>query len=197
MTLLLTVLCIFGGFVLQWRRASLTGYFGSRANVPGIFTYRLGNLFVWALGISAYWGAGLLLLVSDWRWAAVAAFLGFALRVPVFRWVCGPPRSVQNIRGPLPQSESHYKVAYKKHIRWSGRMPIPDNSCDFVAPSGTVIHDLVTITFPQPFGEYGQEERFYSTLNDEEFEHACKNSSVVFGYCRVEADSWQKAGAQR
>ena len=65
MVFLLTALCVFGGFVLQWRRASLTGYFGSPANVPGIFTYSLGRVVVLALGFFAYWGAGILLMLSD------------------------------------------------------------------------------------------------------------------------------------
>jgi hypothetical protein len=95
MVLFLIAVCIFGGFLLQWRRASLTGYFGSPLNVPGIFTYGLGNFLVLALGIGAYWGAGLLLLFSDWPWAVLALFLGFVLRAPLMRWVCGPPRSVQ------------------------------------------------------------------------------------------------------
>jgi hypothetical protein len=108
---------------------------------------------------------------------------------------CGPPRSVQITQRPLPPAEFHYKVAYKKHLRWSGRVPIPGSSSDFVAPPGTVIQDWMTMTFPEPLGEYGQEERFYCTRNSEEFERACKDSPVVLGYWPVEPDAWRKAAA--
>ena len=196
MVLFLIAVCIFGGFLLRWRRASLTGYFGSPLGVPHILTYWLGNFLVLALGIVAYWGAGLLLLLSDWPWAVLALFLGFVLRAPLMRGVCGPPRSVQIAQRPLPPSEFHYKVTHKKHLRWSGRVPIPDSSCDFVPPPGTVTQNWVTMTFPEPFGEYGQEERFYCTRNSEEFERACKDSPVVLGYCLVEPDAWRKAAAE-
>jgi hypothetical protein len=94
----------------------------------------------------------------------------------------------------------HPRFTTKSRIRntysGTGRMPIPDSSCDFIAPSGTVIQDWVTIKFPSPFGEYGQEERFYKTTKSEAFERACKDSPDVLGYCRVEPDAWKKATAQ-
>jgi len=119
-----------------------------------------------ALGVIAYWGSGLLILMSsNWQWAALALLVGFVLQGPLLRWVCGPPRGGQRSRAQTTQAGLHYKVTYKKHLRWSGRVPIPDNSCDFVAPDGTVTQDWVTVRFPEPFGEYGEEERFYYTLN--------------------------------
>jgi hypothetical protein len=197
MILFFTVLCVSGGFILRWRRASLAGYFDSRAAAPGIVRYALGNLFVLALGLIAYWGSGLLIfMLSDWQWAVLALLLGLVLRGPLLRWACGPPRGSQAGRTQVPQFELHYKVRYMKHIRWNGRIPIPDSSCDFVAPGGTVTQDWVSLAFPEPFGEYGREERFYATLKSEDFERACKNSPAVLGYWRVEPDAWRKAAAE-
>src|ERR1017187_2577011 len=90
MILFFTVLCVSGGFILRWRRASLAGYFDSRAAAPGIVRYALGNLFVLALGLIAYWGSGLLIfMLSDWQWAVLALLLGIVLRGPLLRWACG------------------------------------------------------------------------------------------------------------
>jgi hypothetical protein len=98
---ILTCLCIFGAFVLYWRRAALTGYFGGRGNLPGIFEYALGNLLVLLVGLLAYWGTGLLIfLFAGWQWAAVAVLLGFALRLPLLRLVCGPPGGRVRNSGP-------------------------------------------------------------------------------------------------
>lgn len=187
MILFLTLVCIFGSFVLEWRRASLTGYFGSPINAPGVFKYALGNLLVLAVGTIAYWGSAfLLVMASQWPWAALALSLGFVFRGPLFRWVCGPPT--------LPPSESHYKVTYKKHICWRGRLPIPDSSSDFVPPpgTGTIAHDWVETRFPEPFGEFGEEVRFFSTFEGDAFERACKDSAVVLSYERVDRDAWRR-----
>ena len=75
-------------------------------------------------------------------------------------------------------------------------VPITERPCDFVAPAGTVVHDWVSIKFPPPFGEYAQEERFYSTVKSEEFEQACKASPLVLGYCRVDQEVWRKTADQ-
>jgi len=110
--------------------------------------------------------------------------------------VRGPTGSAQTSRTQVPQFGRYYKVKYKKHFQWKGKIPIPDSWCDFSAPGGSVTQEWVTIIFPPPFGEYGQEERFYSTLKSEDFEHACKNSPVVLGYWRVDRDAWLRAAAE-
>ena len=141
MILFFTLVCIFGGFVLHWRRASLTGYFGSPVNVPGIFTYSLGDVGM-GCRVLRIWGAAFaLVMASDWPWAGFALVLGFTLRSPILRVVCDP-RTLLVQNQPALRTETHFKVIVKKRLQWHGRIPVPDESGDFIAPGGTVQQDL-------------------------------------------------------
>jgi hypothetical protein len=185
MTLFFTIVCIFGKFVLLWRRSSLITYFDRMYDAPGIFHYGLGSLFVLAVGWVAYWGSALLILInSDWPWAVLALVLGFVFQYPLLTWLCEPPLGRRRSSSAVPkvaasQVPVHFKVTYNKHFRWDGRVPIADNK------------------FPEVlFGEFGTEERFFSTLKHDEFERACKNSPVVIGYSVVDPETFRRAVAE-
>lgn len=88
MTVLLIILCVLGRFILHWRRASLSGYFGPTVfDSPGIFHTAAGNLLVLVIGVSACWGSAfLILIISGWEWVIPALLLGFVFQTPLMRY---------------------------------------------------------------------------------------------------------------
>jgi hypothetical protein len=94
MLIFLICTAIFGGFVLRWRRESLSGFFGRPGSEPGIFHYAAGHLFVLLVGAVALWGSLILLLfLGNWAWAAAGLILVVVLQKPLFVWFCGKPRA--------------------------------------------------------------------------------------------------------
>jgi hypothetical protein len=89
MIVFLTLTSIFGGFVLRWRRESLSGYFGPRGSEPGIFKFALGGFLVWFLGETCRWGSAVLLAVNgEWVWAGAALVMSFLFTGPLFHVMC-------------------------------------------------------------------------------------------------------------
>lgn len=80
----LVVLCIFGRFVLCWRREARSGFGLGLGNAPGIFKFAIGDPLVWLIGQIAFWGAIAGLLRSfDWYWSIFAIILALVVQRPL------------------------------------------------------------------------------------------------------------------
>ena len=80
----LVLLCIFGRFVLRWRREARSGFDLGFGNAPGIFKLASGDPLVWLTGQIAFWGAIAGLLASfDWYWSILAIVLALVLQRPL------------------------------------------------------------------------------------------------------------------
>jgi len=118
---ILTLLCIFGRFILRWRRVARTGFGLGTSNIPALVRHPSGKALVWVFGQIGFVGAAItIFLISAWYWSLLAIFLAGGLERLLLMIFC---------RGDLKAAlefRKQNKDLFDELHRIEGRDPLED-----------------------------------------------------------------------